>query len=280
MNATITRPKKTSYENNPFLVAIHGVELLFDKARSIAIALIVLAGLSALSSVPSMFVQPEQPEAAPTPAAEAESKAFAESIANIPLEVWVLGGLFVLALVLVFVAVGIIIRGVLDYTSARLAAGKNVTLTEAFSAVFEQFWAYTWVLIIVTAKVLLWSLLFIVPGIIMAVRYSLAGVAFFEKGLKGDAAIQHSSQLVKGAWLTTYASQTLVSVLTLGVAQNILAPGTNAVLYRQLTPLTAPKPKAHFLSWLTLILPIVGVVFIALVVLLLVAAYVNYARVA
>jgi len=46
--------------------------------------------------------------------------------------------------------------------------------------------------------VILWSFLFIIPGIIAAVRYSLAPWVYFYEGLSGTAAINRSKDLING----------------------------------------------------------------------------------
>lgn len=278
MNTPSTKPTPSdetaaaNYENNPFFVATNGIDLLFKKAQSIGIAIAILVGISALSSIPSAFVPPSNQTDTPT-------QNMGE-FPNIPAEVWLTIAVVALIITLIFVVIGIIIRGVLDYSAAKLASGNQVTISEAFRAVFTNFWGYTWVLVVAGVKTLLWTLLLIIPGIIMSVRYSLAGVAYFDKNLKGDASVQHSSQLVKGAWLTTFASQNLLNLITLGIIQPLLVPGTNAVLYRQLTDVEGQKPKAHVLSWLTLILPVIlGVVILSVVFFLLWALF-NYSQVA
>ena len=85
----------------------------------------------------------------------------------------------------------------------------------------------------------------------MSIRYSLAGVAFFERGLKGDAAVQASSRMVKGAWITTFAANALFNLITFGALQTVLQPGTNALLYRYLHATGEQKPPTHLLSWIT-----------------------------
>jgi hypothetical protein len=268
--------KTSGYENNPFFVATNGLDLLFKRAQSIGILTAIIAALSVLGSLPSAFVQPDEPSRTTSAPVQQSSEQFP----NIPAEVWLLVAALALVFILVFVAVGIIVRGVLDYTSASLANDKPVTISEAFRAVFQNFWSYTWVVFIASLKTLLWSLLFIIPGIIMSVRYSLAGVAYFDKQLKGDAAVKHSSALVKGAWLTTFASQNLLNLITLGIIQPLLVPGTNGILYRQLTAAGGTKPKAHFLSWLTLILPLLLFGIIIATVFFLAWALINYSHAA
>lgn len=276
MNTSSIRITKKSYENNPFFVALGGVELLFAKARPIAIALAVFAGFLALSSLPSAFVTPDSSDTAATPATDAEARAFADTMAQVPSEVWLLGGLLLLSILTFFIALSLIIRGVLDYTTAQLANGRTATLSEAFRAVFTDFWGYAWVMVIAGVKIFLWTLLFIIPGIIMSVRYSLAGVAYFDKKLRGNASVVHSSRLTKGAWLTTFASQNLLNILTFGFLQPVLTPGTNAVLYRQLGRAGTVKPKAHLASWLTLLLPLVFILIITLIVAMLVQTFAGY----
>jgi hypothetical protein len=130
-------------------------------------------------------------------------------------------------------------------------------------------WSYLWLQIIISFKVFLWMLLFIVPGIIMAVRYSLASVAFFDekKQLRGTAAIRESLRLTKGAWITTYASTTLFNILTLGAMNSAITTAANAVLYKQFEKIgDDKKPDAHWLSWVTLLVPAVALVLLLLLV--------------
>lgn len=267
MAKTTTNSKPKPYENNPFFVATNGLDLLFKRAQSVGIALAILAALSFLSSVPSLFTNSSGDTSTTQTASQqqAEAQKFADAIAAIPLEVWLIAGSIGLLILLIVITVGIVIRGVADFTSAQLANGKDVTLSEAFRSVFSNFWGYTWVMVVVGVKVFLWTLLFIIPGFVMAYRYSLSGVAFFENKLRGNAATKHSAALTKGAWLTTYASQNLLNLLTFGAIAYLLAPGTNGVLYRQLTDAGKVKPKAHVLSWLTLIIPFVLLVLIIVV---------------
>ncbi len=104
----------------------------------------------------------------------------------------------------------------------------------------------------------------------MAIRYTLAGVAFFDdrKHLKGNAAIKESLRLTKGGWLTTFSSNVLFNILTFGILSSVVTTGANTVLYRQFNALgDKPKPSAHWLSWVTLALPII-IAFLVLAMLI------------
>lgn len=278
MSTTSKTPTKTiAYENNPFFVAVNGLELLFKKAKAIGIALAILAGISMLSSVPSAFVPPT--DDAPTTSQQAvqkEDEEIAKNISAVPVTVWVIIAGVVLILVALFMLIGVLVQGVIDYTAAQLANNKEVGFSDALHGVFGSFWGYLWVLVVATVKTLLWSLLFIIPGIIMAYRYSLAGTVYFDKKLKGNGSVKESARLTKNAWLTTFASQSLLNIITLGIVEPLTMPGTQAVLYRQFRALDvagAPKPAAHILSWLTLIIPIFLVLAVVAIVLAFVAAF-------
>jgi hypothetical protein len=178
---------------------------------------------------------------------------------------WVLavgsGAIIGLALIMISALFG----GVGSYTSYKLSQGESVKLSEAFRVAFDNLWSYIWLQIIVFVKIVLWSLLFIIPGVIMSIRYSLANVAFFDerKHFRGNAAVKESLRLTQGAWITTFSANMLFNFLTLGYLSSIISTGVNAVLYRQFGDLgDKQKPAAHWLSWVTFALPFVLAVFL------------------
>lgn len=255
--------KKTNLTNNPLRIAVDGTKLLFQKAP---MAAIVLAFLSAITAG-SYFGEPAptetddslgMPEAALDPATII--------MIAIVVAVFIFGAL----------VIGSLVAGIFAHTSAEIAKGREVTFRQSLKAISERLWSFVWLQLLIIVKVILWSLLLVVPGIIMAVRYSLASLSFFddEKKLKGNAAIQDSLQLTKGAWLTTFASQMFFNIITLGMISPIIDTGSKAMLYRQFNELQKadqPKPKAHTLSWVTLGLSIL-IVAIALTVKILTEA--------
>lgn len=247
----MVKPSTTTYENNPLLIATKGLELLFAKAISVAVLFLVLIGLSFLANLPSVFMPAESNPS------ETDMQNISGSLQSVDPAVWIMIGVIVLVAVLISLFIHIILSGISDYTASQLSKNKTTTLGEALGVVFSHFWSYSWVIILVGIKIFLWSLLFIIPGIIMSVRYSLSGVSYFDKQLKGNNAINYSLGLTKNAWLTTFAGQSLLPILTLGALGGLTAPGTNAVLYRQYTAANGPRPPAHIVSWLTLIIPIV-----------------------
>jgi len=268
-----TPVKHPEYQNNPFTIATDGISLLFNRAKPIAIVALVLVGLGLIGGAPSGFTGEYNDSMSIS-----HPDAMAYKLHSVPVEVWIIVGIIALVIMLGFIVIGTFIAGIFDYTAARLADNKSVTLGEALKAVAARFFSYLWLQIVVAIKILLWSLLLIVPGIIMATRYSLSGPSFFRHQLGANAATKHSAAITKGAWLTTFGSFGLFNIITFGLIQAILQPGTSGLLQRQFDAYYSAKltkPPAHALSWLTLGL-VIGLFLLAIVVIVLIGLLVTY----
>ncbi len=252
-----------NYENNPFFIATNGLSLLFDLARGVAIFLVVMSVLGLFGG--------GRPDTTSSPT-EKDWKQFGDTLAAWTPSEWTLAIGAVTIVLLAVLMVSALFKGVSAYTSAQIAKGQKVGFGEAFRISFDHLWSFLWLQIIIFAKLFLWTLLLVIPGIIMSVRYSLASVAFYDqsKNLRGNAAIKESLRLTRGAWLTTFAGGTLFNMITFGIISGLVTTGSNAILYRQFDKLEDKKPAAHWLSWITLALPFVllllGLLFIFLLV--------------
>ena len=237
--------KSEPYINNPFSIASSGFTLLFSLARGVAIMLVVISVIGLFSG------------GWRTDSPDDTYNTIHNTVASWSTAEWSLAIGSILIIGLAIMMLSALFKGVSSYTSAQIARGNKVEIVTAFRVSFEHLWSYLWLQIIMFVKVVLWSMLFIIPGIIMAFRYSLAGTAFYDdsKQLRGNAAIKESLRLTKGAWLTTYAANTLFNILTLGAISDVVSTAVNAVLYQQFDKLGDKKPDAHWLSWLTLVLP-------------------------
>ena len=265
--------KPVPYENNPFMIGIEGLKLIFTNAKSVGIYAIVVTSVSFLLGILFYIISIIIDLVNDKP----DTKNSSVEISTID-PVFAIGiGVLILLGILAYLAISLLLFGPLEHAAAMTAKGKQTTLKESFNATLRQFGPYLWLYILVTIKVLLWSLLFIIPGFIKMNRYILSGTVFFAEGKRGNAAIQRSNQLTKGAWLTTYAGTWIWNIFSQGLTMFVFWPGTMAVLYRQLSLKTdsrEQKPPAHVLSWLTLLVPIsLAVLYcIAMVLLFLVFA--------
>jgi uncharacterized membrane protein len=152
--------KDSTYINNPFFIAAEGIKTFFTKAQSIAIFLIILSVLGVVSNFTGNG-NPQEPtpnELQTFPALNLETILF-------------IVGLSVVAIAAIL-TIGTLINGVTAYGSARVSQGKEATLKQGLKATFDQFWSFLWLQVLTVLKVLAWSLLFIIPGVIMAIRYS------------------------------------------------------------------------------------------------------------
>jgi hypothetical protein len=257
--------KESTYINNPLKIGVDGSKLLFQKAPMAALVLAVLSALGA-----GNYFNESGPAPSEGPVASAATSIDAVAV------------IFIIFLILLFafgaLVIGSWITGIFAYTSVEIANGREVTFRRAVIATRERLWRFVWLQLLTGLKVAAWALLFIIPGIIMAIRYSLANMSFFDekKLLTGNAAIKDSLALTKGAWITTFASQTLLNLITLGAISPIVDTGSKALLYRQFNQLQrtdTPKPKAHVLSWVTLW---VTILIVIVVTSLMGYALVNY----
>jgi hypothetical protein len=248
----------SNYENNPFFIATNGITILFTMARGIAVVLIILSVVMSLSDGGSSTGETET--------VQKSIQDIIETLSGWTLEQWLQAAGTTTIIGLALLMVSSLFGGVSSYASAELAKGHQVSIKDAFSIAFNNLWSYAWLQIIIFTKIFLWSLLFVLPGIYFAFRYSLAGVAFYDtkKNLRGNAAIKESLKLTKNGWLTTLGSNMLFYLITFGVLGMVVSTSVNTVLYRQFQEAGDKKPEAHWLSWLALFL--LAVMLVSLVV--------------
>ncbi len=271
------------YENNPFYIGLNGLKLLFAKAQSVAIFAVVLSVafflLNSASNVIETLNATTMSQSEMQARDQADIAAVQDFFAQDPGRIAVAGVIAASAVFLIIVVM-LWLYGALEYTGARLAKGEKVELKTALKETGKELASYIWLYIIVFVKIVLWTLLFIIPGIIMAVRYSLAGTAFFAEGKRGNEAVKRSLELTKGAWFTTFAGSGLWNFITFGTITWLLQPGVNAVLYSQLSQTTnagQAKPPAHWLSWLTFFLPLaLFVLFLGALILIAIAVSASF----
>lgn len=260
--ATIT------YENNPFSVAASGIDDLFKYAKVLAIIMLVLSVLGVLGNAASNlhdYNQPYQTEPVATPThAQATPNLSMEQV----LALIAMVGSIALIVTIILLVIGSIFAGLRDVSAAAVATRTPVSFGEAFNRLFARFGEYLWLQILIIVKVFLWSLLLIIPGIIMAVRYSLAGTAFFARNMKANEALRYSTTITKGGWLTAAASYGLFNIITLGLISALVDTGVRGTLFRQYDAYNTAnlrKPSPH---WLT----ICYFILIALVILTTIVA--------
>ncbi len=115
------------------------------------------------------------------------------------------------------------------YFSVRIQAAilfiikdEKLTWKLAFIAGRKYFWRIVGLTLLTFLFIFLWSLLFIIPGLIFAIFYCLASYILINEDLGGRKAIKRSRQLIKGFWWAVFA-RLLLLFLILFIVMMILS---------------------------------------------------------
>lgn len=127
----------------------------------------------------------------------------------------------------------------------NLSAGNNPDIAEAFSG-FDDFWSAFKVNFLVSLYTFLWSLLFVIPGIVKGISYSMAMYVLAEnKGMSARECINVSKQMTEGHKMDlfvlglSFIGWYLLGCITFGIAYIWVAPyvsATYAITYSVLKP--------------------------------------------
>ena len=129
-----------------------------------------------------------------------------------------------------------------------LLGNKTPTVADAFSG-FDDFWSAFKVTFLVGLFTYLWSLLFIVPGIVKGISYSMSTYILAEnKGKKALECIKESKEMTNGHKVElfvlglSFIGWYLLGCITLGIAFIWIVPymsATYANAYQSLKPVVA-----------------------------------------
>jgi hypothetical protein len=92
--------------------------------------------------------------------------------------------------------------------------GKGTDFSESYRIGFSVFWSMVWVSILVTLSVFGGAVIFLIPGIMLAVQLSFATYSLVLEGKRGMQALAQSREYVKGYWWA-YVGRNLLLVLML-----------------------------------------------------------------
>lgn len=173
-------------------------------------------------------------------------------------------------LMLIAVPLGwLVIYGAYIEIAARSAAGEVITTSQAFQKGFQKIIPLLVFMILYGLGMMLGFVLFIVPGVIFAARFSLSPLIMFEENMSVIAAMKRSAKLTKGhvnEMLGALFAGAFMGSQGLLIGAIGLAPLVGR--YHDLKLLDesgAPKPKVHWLNYTYLI----GVVLVVLLAILM-----------
>ena len=130
----------------------------------------------------------------------------------------------------------------------NLTKGSTPMVADSFSG-FDDFWAAFKVTFLVGLYTFLWSLLFVIPGIIKSISYSMSMYILAEnKGKSAKECIDESKQMTEGHKMDLFVLELsfigwgLLCAVTLGIAGIWVLPymqATYANAYNSLKPMVA-----------------------------------------
>ena len=107
------------------------------------------------------------------------------------------------------------IWGQLALICAIKDSGENIGVIESYRRAWRKILSYWWVTFLTTSIVLGGSFLFVVPGIIFSVWFSMAVYILVAEDIKGMDALMKSREYVRGRWLSVFWRFLFLSLLAM-----------------------------------------------------------------
>lgn len=276
-DSAINNDSKPQYNSNPFTLSFNAFSKLMQFNSGWGIALIAMSLLSGLANLIQVFLD------AAINSDTAHAMTIAQStiqFGNIGLpELSILIAFFVFVLVITLVAVvagtaiGAFIQGMFSYVALKSIEGHKVSFNEAVDAVSKRFMRLFLSNLLATLKIIGWTILFIIPGIIAGLRYALLSFVIMDEPIENKG-IKTSHERVKlltrGRLMEVFGVNTVGSLIPIVGGVITLAGGGS--LYRQLQVYgdnNIEKPKIHWLNYIGIILIGVLVALVSLLLILL-----------
>lgn len=184
----------------------------------------------------------------------------------------------VLVSIAIFSLVAALFGGSIYATVAKSANNEKIDVGEAIRICFKKLLPYWGLNLLYGALIALGFLLFIIPGVIIAARGSLALLVFFEENLGAVDSLKRSFALTKGHVIEMLGTSITTAMLNgggLGLLFGATTFGPYVGRYKDLAALKASgaeKPKIHWMNYL--------VVFGGIALLILYIVYIVVAVIA
>ena len=281
----ITPDNKAAYDSNPFTLAFNALGRLFTTNVGWAIALLVVSFFVFIGQMMSNLIQIASKNSLQNSSQYSAPAASTHVASTTPVNV---GLVVIIVLVLVLfvaliftisTAISVFISGMFSYVAIQSEQGKSVNFSEAWSETTKRFWRLFKAQLLAGLKIIGWTMLFIVPGIVAAFRYTLLpfvimGEPAKERGARSSHTL--TKKLVKGRLMEVFGIATVAGIVPF--VGPVLRLSGNAALYDQLNEyntLNKQKPKIHWLNYLGLILLAILLLLITLIIVAIAVAYVH-----
>lgn len=123
-----------------------------------------------------------------------------------------------------FLVVAPLINAVCIHALHSVAAGERPRAREAILAGLESFAPIFFAVLLAGIGIALGLLLLVLPGIYIAVRWYFVPQAVVVEGARATAALEHSAELVRGAWWRTFGLIVIANLAAVVPGLLLLAP--------------------------------------------------------
>jgi len=252
--APITNTKTTNYDSNPVTNAVSGLVIVL-KNNPVTILLLPILYYFALTMVVSslaIFI-------------------LIGAIAKSPI---IIALLVIISIVILGLVIALFTASFF-MTAVKSAKNEKTEVGDVLRISFKRLLPYWGLTILYGLAIFFGLLLFIIPGIIIAGRGSLASLVFFEENLGPVDSLKRSFALTKGhviEMLGTSAASALLTGGGMGLLIGATSVGPYLGRYKDLTALQASgaaKPKIH---WMNYLIVFGGILYVILSIIYVVAA--------
>lgn len=255
-----------TYNSNPFTLAFDALGRFFNTNMAWAIVIIVLGFFGFISQIAQSALEQNTRSTSPSQSMQTSNGVIESSSVNVGAVIAIAAVILVVLLVVIVIGsvIDTFIKGMFTHTALQSEQGRSVTFSEAFAAVKQRFGRLFFATLLANLKILGWTLLLIVPGIIAAMRYTLLPYLIMnesedEKGVKDSH--NKTKLLVKGRLMEVFGLGFVASIIP--IVGPLLGITGNAALYRQLEHSHkhgTEMPKIHWLNY-------IGFIFFGLILL-------------
>ncbi len=248
------KPTKTTtnlvYQSNPFSLSFDKFGQFFEKNLWWAIVLIIVPIFSFFLQMLGAAIDTSSDN---VHALSSSNSEVAPWLAVVAAFLVLFSALFAAVIIIASIAIGTFITGLFAYVALENNAGRSATFGKAVDAVVSRFWRLFLAQLLAFVKILGWSLLFVVPGIIAIFRYALLPYVILDepaskKGVKTSH--ERVKTLVNGRKREVFGIATVATIIPIVGGINQLVG--NAALYRQLQVYSnkkLQKPPIHWLNY-------------------------------
>ena len=116
-----------------------------------------------------------------------------------PAATWQFRGVMVIAGAMLLVVM-VLFQIVLFKTIEAADQGKKLGIAEGYWTAWSLSGQFLFTILLILIKAVLWTFVFIVPGFVFSLLYSLASIVYLFDGKKGMEALKESKRLIKLKW--------------------------------------------------------------------------------